>query len=72
MLVQLQPGDVVTTGTHHAGLGPVNGGDVLEIERLGRTQFLIKSGGPPKDVGSRGSGAARSNRGQNAPAFTNV
>ena len=44
----------------------------IEIERLGRTQFLIKSDGSRKDVGFRGSGAGRSNRGQNAPAFTNV
>ena len=30
--IQLQPGDVVATGTYHVGLGPVNVGDTLEIE----------------------------------------
>ncbi len=51
-LVQLQPGDVIATGTYHEGLGPINNGDVLEIEieKLGRAKFLIKGHGPRKDT----------------------
>jgi 2-keto-4-pentenoate hydratase/2-oxohepta-3-ene-1,7-dioic acid hydratase in catechol pathway len=50
--VQLEPGDVVTTGTYHEGLGPLNGGDVfeIEIEKLGRTRFSVKGHGPRKDA----------------------
>lgn len=49
---QLQPGDIVATGTYHEGLGPINPGDTLEIEieRLGRARFLIKGNSPRKDV----------------------
>jgi 2-keto-4-pentenoate hydratase/2-oxohepta-3-ene-1,7-dioic acid hydratase in catechol pathway len=49
---QLHPGDVIATGTHHDGLGPVNPGDVLEIEieKLGRTKFFLGGGGPRKDI----------------------
>ena len=51
-LVQLQPGDVVATGTYHEGLGPINDGDVLEIEieKMGRARFFIKGYGPRKDA----------------------
>ena len=50
--IQLQPGDVIATGTHHVGVGPINPGDVLEIEieRLGRTRFSVKGDTPRKDV----------------------
>ncbi len=50
--VLLQPGDVIATGTYHEGLGPINGGDVLEIEieKLGKTKFFIKGYGPRKDT----------------------
>jgi 2-keto-4-pentenoate hydratase/2-oxohepta-3-ene-1,7-dioic acid hydratase in catechol pathway len=50
--VQLQPGDVIATGTHHEGLGPMNHGDVLEIEveGMGRAKFSVKSNGPRKDI----------------------
>jgi len=50
--VLLQPGDVIATGTYHEGLGPINDGDVLEIEieRMGRTKFFIKGYGPRKDA----------------------
>jgi 2-keto-4-pentenoate hydratase/2-oxohepta-3-ene-1,7-dioic acid hydratase in catechol pathway len=50
--IQLQPGDVIAPGTYHEGLGPFNGGDVLEIEisRLGRTKFHVKADGPRKDA----------------------
>lgn len=36
-VLPLEPGDVVSTGTHHFGLGPVQDGDVvrLEVEGLG-------------------------------------
>jgi 2-keto-4-pentenoate hydratase/2-oxohepta-3-ene-1,7-dioic acid hydratase in catechol pathway len=50
--IQLQPGDIVATGTYHEGLGPINDGDVLEIEieRLGRSKFFVKGRGPRKDT----------------------
>lgn len=50
--VQLQPGDVITTGTYHEGLVPINDGDVIEIEieRMGRTRFFVKGYGPRKEV----------------------
>jgi 2-keto-4-pentenoate hydratase/2-oxohepta-3-ene-1,7-dioic acid hydratase in catechol pathway len=50
--VQFQPGDVVATGTYHEGLGPINDGDLLEIEieRLGRARFFVKGYGPRKDA----------------------
>jgi 2-keto-4-pentenoate hydratase/2-oxohepta-3-ene-1,7-dioic acid hydratase in catechol pathway len=50
--VQLQPGDVIATGTYHVGLGPINDGDVLEIEieRMGRARFFIKGYGERKDA----------------------
>ncbi|MDA0799369.1 MAG: fumarylacetoacetate hydrolase family protein [Chloroflexi bacterium] len=49
--LQLQGGDIITTGTYHVGLGPINDGDVfeIEIEKLGRTSWTIKSDGPRKD-----------------------
>jgi 2-keto-4-pentenoate hydratase/2-oxohepta-3-ene-1,7-dioic acid hydratase in catechol pathway len=51
-LIQLQPGDVVATGTYHEGLGPINNGDVLEIEieKMGRAKFFVKGAGPRKDA----------------------
>lgn len=50
--VQLQPGDVIATGTHHEGLSPINDGDVLEIEveKIGKTKFFVKGYGPRKEV----------------------
>ena len=50
--IRLRPGDIVATGTYHVGLGPINDGDVLEIEieRLGRARFNIKGQGPRKDI----------------------
>jgi 2-keto-4-pentenoate hydratase/2-oxohepta-3-ene-1,7-dioic acid hydratase in catechol pathway len=50
--IQLHPADVITTGTYHPGLGPLNDGDVLEIEieRLGRARFFAKGKGPRKDA----------------------
>ncbi len=49
---RLHPGDVIATGTHHAGLDPINSGETLEIEieRLGRTRFRIEGNSPRKDV----------------------
>ncbi|MDO9440735.1 MAG: fumarylacetoacetate hydrolase family protein [Beijerinckiaceae bacterium] len=48
--VELRPGDLVTTGGFHAGLGPINVGDMLEIEitGLGRTHFLTAGDSPHK------------------------
>ena len=50
--VELQPGDVIATGTYHEGLGPINDGDVLEIEieKMGKARFLIKGHGARKDA----------------------
>ena len=50
--LQLQPGDVVATGTHHDGIAPINSGEVLEIEieKLGRTKYFLKGDSPRKDV----------------------
>ena len=49
--VTLYPGDVITTGTFHEGLGPINDGDVLEIEveKLGRAKFFTKGYGERKE-----------------------
>jgi 2-keto-4-pentenoate hydratase/2-oxohepta-3-ene-1,7-dioic acid hydratase in catechol pathway len=51
--IQLQPGDVIATGTYHEGLGPINSGDILEIEidDLGRARFFVKGSSPIKDTG---------------------
>jgi 2-keto-4-pentenoate hydratase/2-oxohepta-3-ene-1,7-dioic acid hydratase in catechol pathway len=51
--IQLQPGDVIATGTYHVGLGPVNVGDTLEIEisGCGRTRFFCKGDSPHKAQG---------------------
>jgi len=51
-LIRLQPGDVITTGTYHEGLAPINEGDVIEIEieGMGRAKFFVKGYGPRKDV----------------------
>jgi 2-keto-4-pentenoate hydratase/2-oxohepta-3-ene-1,7-dioic acid hydratase in catechol pathway len=51
--IQLQPGDVIATGTYHVGLGPVNVGDTIEIEisGLGRTRFFFKGDSPKKATG---------------------
>ena len=50
--IRLVPGDVITTGTFHVGLGPLNDGDILdvEIERLGRARFYARGQGPRKDA----------------------
>jgi 2-keto-4-pentenoate hydratase/2-oxohepta-3-ene-1,7-dioic acid hydratase in catechol pathway len=50
--VQLEPGDLISTGTYHEGLGPVNSGDVLEIEieGLGRAKFYVKGSSPRKEA----------------------
>lgn len=40
----LMPGDVIPTGTHHIGLGPVQDGETLtiEIERVGRLSVKVR------------------------------
>ncbi len=50
--LQLQPGDVIATGTFHTGLGPFNPGEVIEIEieRLGRARFNVAGDSPKKDA----------------------
>jgi 2-keto-4-pentenoate hydratase/2-oxohepta-3-ene-1,7-dioic acid hydratase in catechol pathway len=51
--IQLQPGDVLATGTYHEGLGPVNVGDTIEIEveGCGRARFFFKGDSPHKATG---------------------
>ncbi len=46
----LMPGDVVSCGTHHVGLSPINDGDrvEMEVEGLERLSFPVKSYGPRK------------------------
>ena len=46
----LVPGDVISCGTHHVGLWPINDGDIVEVEGrgLGRLHFNIRSSGPKK------------------------
>jgi len=51
--IQLQPGDLIATGTYHEGLGPVNVGDRIEIEigGLGRAGFSFGGTSPRKATG---------------------
>jgi 2-keto-4-pentenoate hydratase/2-oxohepta-3-ene-1,7-dioic acid hydratase in catechol pathway len=50
--VQLNPGDIVATGTFHEGLRPVNSGDTIEIEfeNMGRAKFQVHGNSPRKEV----------------------
>jgi len=50
--LQLNPGDVIATGTFHEGLRPMNSGDTIEIEfeNMGRAQFLVGGNSPRKDA----------------------
>jgi len=50
--VTLVPGDVISTGTHHVGLSPINDGDRVEMEAQGmeRLFFKVKGFGPRKDA----------------------
>lgn len=50
--IRLRPGDVIATGTYHLGLGPINDGDVLEIEieKMGRARFSVKGYGEHKEA----------------------
>lgn len=43
-VIQLDPGDVFSCGTNHQGLGPLQNGDVveMEIERMGRLRIDVK------------------------------
>jgi len=43
-IVKLQPGDLIASGTNHQGLGPIQNGDVIEmeIEGLGRITVNVK------------------------------
>jgi hypothetical protein len=61
-LVTLQPGDVVSCGTHHVGLPPINDGDVVELEGEGleRLRFTVKSDGPRKTAYWAPGGVRRS------------
>lgn len=48
--ITLMPGDVLSCGTHHVGLSPINDGDLVEVEGDGleRLAFNVKSHGPRK------------------------
>jgi 2-keto-4-pentenoate hydratase/2-oxohepta-3-ene-1,7-dioic acid hydratase in catechol pathway len=48
--IALQAGDVISCGTHHVGLSPINEGDRVEVEGdgMGRLRFSVKSYGPRK------------------------
>ncbi len=48
--IDLHPGDIVATGTYHIGLGPLNDGDVVEIEveKIGKARFFAHGGGAPR------------------------
>jgi len=50
--ITLVPGDVITTGTYHVGLSPINDGDRVEMESEGmeRLVFKVKGFGPRKDA----------------------
>lgn len=50
--ITLQPGDVISCGTHHVGLSPINDEDVVEVEgeKLERLRFNVKAYGPRKDA----------------------
>ena len=43
-ITTLQPGDIVSTGTNHVGLSPIQDGDVvdMEIEGLGRLTVNVE------------------------------
>ena len=59
--ITLMPGDVLSCGTHHEGLAPINDGDKIEIEidGLERLRFDIRSFGPRKDEHWRPPGVTR-------------
>ncbi len=46
----LEPGDVISTGTHHRGLGPIQDGDTLtiEIEKIGGFKVSVADPGKRK------------------------
>jgi 2-keto-4-pentenoate hydratase/2-oxohepta-3-ene-1,7-dioic acid hydratase in catechol pathway len=69
--LQLNPGDIVTTGTFHVGLGPINDGDVfeIEIEKMGKARYYIKADGPRKEPEFR---PGHTKLPDAAPGFTRV
>ena len=48
--IQLEPGDIVSCGTHHRGLCNINDGDVvkMEVEDFGPLRVSVRSYGPEK------------------------
>ena len=48
--IDLHPGNIVATGTYHIGLGPLNDGDVaeIEVEGIGKTRVFAHGGGAPR------------------------
>jgi hypothetical protein len=48
--IDLHPGNIVATGTYHIGLGPLNDGDVaeIEIEGIGKARVFAHGGGAPR------------------------
>ena len=43
-ITTLKPGDIIATGTHHSGLGPIQDGDTIdmEIEKLGKLSVKVR------------------------------
>ncbi|MDP6559081.1 MAG: fumarylacetoacetate hydrolase family protein [Candidatus Binatia bacterium] len=52
--IQLEPGDVIATGTYHEGRKPIKDGDLLEIEieGIGKTEFHAKGYSPTREAPS--------------------
>lgn len=50
--IELRPGNVISCGTHHVGLSPINDEDTVEVEgdKLERLRFNVKSYGPRKEA----------------------
>jgi len=48
--IDLHPGNIVATGTYHIGLGPLNDGDVaeIEVEGIGKARVFAHGGGAPR------------------------
>ncbi|NJN82258.1 MAG: hypothetical protein HC802_08255 [Caldilineaceae bacterium] len=46
-VLTLEPGDVVSTGTHHFGLAPVQDGDVVRLEVEGMGPALVVKASDP-------------------------
>ena len=61
-ITTLEPGDIITTGTNHQGIGAIQNGDVIEMEGegLGRLKVMVKD--PKNRVWPRGIDKATADR----------